>query len=53
MARHGRHVRCPNAIGLMYAEAVIELAALITIVLTPASIRAAILARNPDYTTAQ
>jgi hypothetical protein len=38
-----------KAIRLMYAGAVVELAALITIVLTPGTIRAAILARTPYY----
>jgi hypothetical protein len=42
-----------NAVRLMYAGAVVEVAALVTIVVTPASIRAAILARNPDYTATQ
>jgi hypothetical protein len=42
-----------KAVRLMYAGAVVELAALITIMATPSSIRAAIMARDPDYTAAQ
>jgi hypothetical protein len=42
-----------TAVRLMYVGAVVELAALITIVATPGDIRSAILARNPGYTGAQ
>jgi hypothetical protein len=42
-----------NAVRLMYAGAVLELAALITIVATPGTIRATIVARYPDYSPAQ
>jgi hypothetical protein len=42
-----------HAVRLMYLGAVVELAALITIVVTPGTIRTAILARNPDYSAAQ
>jgi hypothetical protein len=42
-----------SAVRLMYAGAVLELAAVITIVATAASLRSAILQRNPGFTAAQ